>query len=804
MMKMKHKLLKPRWRKVLADLWEGKMRTLLVVSSIAVGVFAIGGIAACYAILSEDLDASYAAIHPANIEMVTTPFKDDFVSSIERIPGVAHAEGRRVLDVRASMDGQSWLTLNLFAAKDAGATQINQLRPVAGGTIPGKHELLVGYEKMFDTGFRTGELLKIQLPDGTVRQMRVAGEVGDQTRAHDPMSAHRGYVTEDTLDWLGQPRDYNRMLVTVSNHGEDEKFIQSVADAVKAKIEKDGGSVYRSSVFKSNDYPMADMALAVMSVLGALGVLVMLLSTSLIVNTLNALFTQHLRQIGVMKLVGARGRQVLIMYLVMILAYSLLALLIAVPLGAWAGYGLAAMMADMFNATLGGFRVVSSAVAIQVVIAVCVPLASGFLPVRSGSKISVHRAISSDRPGDQLNRPGVLSGVNLRGAGLLSRPVLFSLRNTFRRKGRLLLTLFTLTMAGAIFIAVFNVRDSMEAYLDRLMQHFMADVTLTFERPYRTERIDQAAMQVPGVQAVEAWSGASAEILDSQGDLLENLNIVAPPADTKLLQPEMIAGRWLQPGDQRALVISDAIYEIFPYLRPGDTLRLRLTDGRAEDWPVVGIFRFSTMFGDPLAYAEYSYISGLLGTPGQSASYRVITNAHTLEIQQAISLALDHHLRSLDYKVSDVEAGMVTRKQSGQAVTILMIFLLTMALMTALVGSIGLTGTMGMNVLERTREIGVMRAIGAVDLAIMKTVVIEGVFIGLISWVCAWVLSYPISVLMLRIISSAMLSEPIPLTFTLQGVFIWLVVVIVLSAVASVLPARSAARLTIREVLAYE
>ncbi len=63
--------------------------------------------------------------------------------------------------------------------------------------------------------------------------------------------------------------------------------------------------------------------------------------------------------------------------------------------------------------------------------------------------------------------------------------MLLSIRNTFRRKGRLLLTLFTLTMAGAIFIAVFNVRVSMEAYMDRLMQHFMADVTLNFDRPYR-------------------------------------------------------------------------------------------------------------------------------------------------------------------------------------------------------------------------------------------------------------------------------------------------------------------------------
>ncbi len=168
--------------------------------------------------------------------------------------------------------------------------------------------------------------------------------------------------------------------------------------------------------------------------------------------------------------------------------------------------------------------------------------------------------------------------------------------------------------------------------------------------------------------------------------------------------------------------------------------------------------------------------------PGKSSSYRLITNAHSLESQQALSEALDSHMRSLNLQVQNVEAGMVTREQSAQAVNILIVFLLSMALLTAFVGSIGLTGTMGMNVLERTREIGVMRAIGAVDLAIVKSVVIEGVFIGMISWACAWVLSYPISFVMLRIISTAMESDPIALTFTLQGVFMWLGVVVLLSA----------------------
>jgi putative ABC transport system permease protein len=165
---------------------------------------------------------------------------------------------------------------------------------------------------------------------------------------------------------------------------------------------------------------------------------------------------------------------------------------------------------------------------------------------------------------------------------------------------------------------------------------------------------------------------------------------------------------------------------------------------------------------------------------------------------------LDEHLRALGYGVAHIQAGQVAQEENERTIDILIAFLLVLALLTAFVGSIGLAGTMGMSVLERTREIGVMRAIGAVDGKVMQSVLVEGTLIGGISWALAWGLSFPISYWLLTIISKAMFGSPIPLRLTLEGAAIWLAAVLGLSALASVLPARSAARLTIREVLAYE
>jgi putative ABC transport system permease protein len=707
------------------------------------------------------------------------------------------------LTVSVVAAGKPRRNLELVAIKYLAESKINLLEPREGHWIPDENEMLVGFDAMNDPGYRVGDVLLIELPNGAVRSVPLVGIVEDQSAEQNPTELTRGYVTHDSLEWLGQHPYYDRLLVTIKGDSNDEATIQSVAEAIEDKLESSGRQVRRTSTAKSGEHPMRDMVVASLGVFAALGVLVMLLSSSLIFNTLSALLAQNLRQIGVMKLVGARSLQILGMYLAMIFCFGIMALILAVPTGALAGYGLAGFQAHMLNANLQGFRVIPATVVIQFALSLVVPLAAGFVPVNRGSRTTVRRAISNDRPGD---RPTVSAlwhrlGIRLR---WLSRPILLSIRNTFRQKGRLLLTLFTLAVSGALFVAVFNVRVSVQDYMDLMMQHFMADLTLTLEHPYRVSTIERAALSVSGVEHIEGWSGASAEVLDETGDVIDHLQISAPPSGSVLIDPEIGVGRWLLPGDHKAIVVSEAIRNTFPDIKPGDSLRLRISGGQAEDWTVVGMFSFPGFVGDPLAYVPLEFLSGPQLGPSHALSYRLVTSDQSTMGQERIGAAIEEHMRARGFNVSGVQTGAELREMSVQMVGILVTLLLIMALLTAIVGSIGLTGTMGMNVMERTREIGVMRAIGAVDSAIIKSVVVEGGFVGFISWVLAVPLSFPISYLLLAIISTAMRIGRIPLAFTPQGSAVWLAVVLGLTLLASVWPARNAARLTIREVLAYE
>jgi putative ABC transport system permease protein len=795
-------LIRPRWRKVLSDLRENKLRTLLVVASIAIGVFSIGMIAGAYEIISHDMGASYASANPANINLQVDLFDQELLDSIHNLDGVWQAEGRTILPVRAHTPGGEWKNLNLVAINDFHNLHIDLLFPKQGSSTPANKQVILETKVLDNLPVKVGDTLEFQFSDGSVKSMTVAGIVQDQTTAAgDFLAPPMAYITRDTLPWLGLPALYNHLLVTVNGNSNDINHIRQVSSVVSDKVEKSGHQIEHSELFKTNEHPMASTVKAILGILMSLGLLIVFLSTSLIANTLNALLSQHLPHIGVMKLIGARSSQIFGMYIVLILAFGLIALLIAIPAGGQAAFALSELIASKMNFNIQGYRIVPLAFLLQVIVAIIVPLAAGIIPVNNGSRIKVQAAINSNGVTARGNSTGWLERISSQ-MKWLSRPMSISLRNTFRRKRRLALTLLTLTIGGAIFIAVFNVQRSLDDFLAKTGKYFLADVTLNFDRPYRVDEIDEMVMNIPHVQYIEGWSYASAEIINPVGEVVDNLTIMAPPVSSKLIEPILLAGRWLQPGDKTAITISEAIWSDFPGLKPGDQLELKI-NGQKANWTVVGIFRFISR-DQVIAYATYDYVSELLNLPHQSFSFRVLTDQHTLQYQKQMAANIDIYLRDQGYHVSGTEAGLATMQTASNSLAILINFLLIMALLTAVVGSIGLTGTMGMNVMERTREIGVMRAIGATDGQLMKTVMVEGMLIGIISWFLSGIASFPITILLSRIISLAIFNSPSQFTLNPFGFLIWLGLVLLLAAIASVLPARNAARLTIREVLAYE
>ena len=206
----------------------------------------------------------------------------------------------------------------------------------------------------------------------------------------------------------------------------------------------------------------------------------------------------------------------------------------------------------------------------------------------------------------------------------------------------------------------------------------------------------------------------------------------------------------------------------------------------------------------PIAYANQPYFARVIRFVGRSGGVQIVGERHDPAFQSELAKKVKEHFDSRGLRVSSTETIASIRENVEYQFNIIVVFLAIMAILTAIVGGLGLTGTMSINVLERTREIGVMRAVGASDGSVLKIFMVEGVFIGVISWLIGAIFALPIGKLLSDAVGLAFLDAPLSYTFAINGALLWLAVVLILAAMASLLPARSASRLTVREVLAYE
>ena len=791
----------PRWKKILSDLWSNKARTLLVALSIAVGIFAVGSVSGVYFIMREDVPADYQKANPHSGILYTDLFDDDLLVTLRRTEGVKNVEGRSGTSGMVTVLTGEEVPIRFTNIAPLDTMQIDKLVLVEGKKDLADKEIYIEQTAKAPLGVEVGDILPVTLDDGRVRELRVAGFVHDVNGDSYTFSRQAAaYANGETVEWLGGTRLYNQVLFVVSERPNDELHVQEVAKALSEKVTRGGREVYVTVVFRPGEHPAQSILDSVFALLGGMGVLALLLSTFLVINTISSLMGQQIRQIGVMKAVGGTFGQVSTMYLVLIGIFGIIALIIAVPISGAVSYISALGIGQLLNIHMGAFRIPTATLVLEILVGIAVPLFAGLVPVFNGARLTVREAISSYGLANSARGWFDRMLEQVRG---LPRPLLLSLRNTFRRKARLFLTLSTLILGGAMFIAVFNVRDSLYKAIDVTLGYVLTDVNVAFQRSYRTERVNEVVNDIPGVVSFEGWGDVIAQMMSADGETSDQVEIIAPPSRSQLIKPVLTSGRWLVPEDENAVVVGNHFIKLRPDVEVGDEIIIQV-DRKEYPFQVVGIYQMAGTVMMPVLYVNSEYMSTLQSEPGQMYSLRVVTDRHDAARQQEVADALKARFEQEGFAVAQIMTGDSILQQNMITINVLVALLLFMAILIAIVGGLGLMGTMGMNVLERTREIGVMRSIGAVNGAIMQLVIVEGMVIGVISWALGALLSIPIAKGLGFMLGVALLNVPLEYQFSLEGLVIWVFVVLVLSTLACILPARNAVRLTVRDVLAYE
>lgn len=799
--------LAPRWRKVVRDLSGHRFRTLLVVLSIGVGVFAITVVMGGRGILIREFDAVYEASRAATISFQVEAVDEHVLRAVERLDGVRFVEGRRTLAARYekgepadSVSSAGWDTLQIFAVPDfvRGDIELVTLEsfrswpPVAGDLV-----LERSVNQVAD--YAIGDVVTAETPGGKRVRLRVTGIVHD-INAFPAMfvGSSTGYVSMDTLRLLDEPANFNQIRIIAEGsptRAEASRLAASVRDDV---LVPRGVRVLQTNVPEPGSHFLGDIFKAVSLLLLALGVLSLLLSGFLVVTTVQAIMAQQVRQVGIMKAIGGRADQVMWMYLTMVTVYGILAVLVGLPAGAAAGRWFTTYAANLLN-----FRIISYApppyvVILGIAVGLAVPLFAALAPVRLGSRISVVRALNATGMSGTSFGHGLID----RALGLLRglpRPVALSLRNTFLRKGRLALTLTTLTLASAVIMSVMSVQSSILATVDEV-DIWRFDAQMWFAVPQSAEPVERIASRVDGVEAVSTMPEYRSVFTRGDGTESEPIDIIGVEPASEFITPRITQGRWLEESDRGALVLNADVAKSEPELAVGSSAVFNLL-GEDRVFEVVGGVSAGLM--GPVAFAPVDHLDSVTGGTGSVMRLQVHTADGDPAVAARVARVVEQRLEERTVPVAFSQTAADQREQVASQLGILVTFLAIMGVILAAVGVIGLTGTMTINVLESTREIGVMRAIGASHRSIYQIFVTEGVVIALIAWFFGALASYPMSYALLAMLEGAM-GLPLAFEYSWAGVGIWLAAVTGIAVLASMLPAFRASQVSVRDAISYE
>ena len=800
------------WHKLWFDLWHQKSRTFLAILSITAGLFSIGAIFGMVDQLITGMDQAHSLVAPSHINIILRNFiTEDVVESLRSIDGVVDIDPVNQISVRYKVNPEDKWRLGTLVQRPDFQDQTYDLMLLIEGAWPTEGQLAIERLSSQYFGPAIGDSVILQI-QGEEEVLAIEGLVRHPF-VQPPLFGGQAHFFTDAegLAAFGIPEGYfGQLLVQVEPYSLEKS--QEVAGEIRSQLANQGYGVI-VNLFQDPDEHWGRMFVeGINLILQIMAVVSLLMSMVLVFNTFTALITQQTDQIGVIKAIGGRRKTIIRLYLTSVLIYGVVALLLALPTSAVFAFYMSRWFLNLFYIDYNTFQVSQQAIIVQVISAIAIPLLAVLWPVLKGTAITVREALSTYGLGGDFSY-SLLDRV-VEKFGRLFLPTLYaaSLGNLFRRKGRLFMTLLALTMAGVMFLVVMALIASTNLTLDNEMNRQGYDVRIGFTSDQDTNEVLELTQTITGVVEAEMWYSRNATILRAGERLQDSAGLGAQllgiPAGTEMYTPIITSGRWLETEDdaEQVIVISQETADR-NNLAVGDRVFLDLGELGSAEWEIIGLYRVIYGGGfviEPI-YAPLQAVAQATGQTGRATQVLITGDIENIEQETEFAERLKTAYEEQDWDIDfyTTTARLEQRVYADNQFNSIISMLLSLAMLTGMVGGIGLAGSLGISVYERTREIGVLRSIGARSKDIMRLFVMEGVLQGLISFLIASPLAFILAQPLARALGRTMLEVDLDFAFNFSAVAIWLAVVLVISVVASMAPSRRATRISVHEVLSY-
>jgi putative ABC transport system permease protein len=792
-------------KKILSDVFDNLGRTIQVVLIIAIGSVAVGSIMGSLELIQADIVTNWTQTSPASVGLSLGDggINQELVDTMSKFREVDQLEAQFMTGIKwRRKPNDPWEPAVLRAREDYSDMRLYTLSLDEGNWPRNK---IFTANRGYD--LTAGDRVYVEIND---RERLV--EIGGVTwNINAPPPNFGGapdfFTTKEHFADLTGLDGFGYVTASVPGEYSEDKAIDA-ATRLEDRIDGEGvevfpGTVDDTKIVFPGKHPAQEPINGVFFILQAMAFAALILGLFLVFNTITAIISQQIPQIGVLKAIGATTGQILLLYYTVVLIYGLLAIIISIPLGALGAQGLRVFLIEFMGMNVGPFTVSLRAALIQIAICLAAPLLIATIPIFKGAGITVREAISSYG----LTGGGGLLDRLMAKIAFIPRMTSMAVSNTFRNKMRVVLTQITLVGAGMLFIAVLSAQASIRFNFGPvLFDTLRTNILLAFEDVERFRAIETLTQQSdPAISETEMWADASGEMRPAgQPEAFDDrtVRVTGMPIPSNIYNPTVKKGRWLEPDDTFAIAIHQKeAAEIG--VDVGDWVTFDIPLKRETDWLVVGLLndpiddRRIVVPRDALLLANRQV--------GRGNDLFVTTVGSNPQKDIAIATNLRRQFTAQGYELTASNADTL-QELSDDVISqfnIIVILLLIMAFIIATVGGLALSGVLAINVLERRVEIGILRSIGASNSAIGTLFITEGVILGWLSWLIAVPLSIPFSQGLTTAVGLAVDTE-LAFEYSVISVWIWLAIITVLGIAASWFPSRSAIRVSVRESLSYE
>ncbi len=776
--------------KTLRDLRHRSLRSFLTLLGIAIGVAGVVAISYTARNLAAAQGSVYAAASQADISVGTGDLSPTIRNVLERLPNVALVEPRVYTFTRAAinLDATRWVDLRLIGVNDFGQMQINQVE-LLEGRFPGAGEIAL------DASARS--LLNIRLGDTIWTRARAADRPAARqlvgfTRTPATLDAAilnqaTGYAPiADTRKAAGLVGD-NRLLIRLEAPDE--------ANATAGRISRIlGGRGVPISFITIRDPENAEgrrelaTVLMLLTAFSALGVI---LSGFLVGNTVAAIMAEEMRQVGIMKSLGAGRIRLIRAYLLPATILGSGGVIVGLLIGIIGGDALGSFLAGLLGLRLPPTNLDPREPLLALGVGLGVPIVAAVVPAWRGAGTPVSALVRSYGVATAGGRQ--LLDRLLRPVGRVSALALMALRAGGRRPARTAVTVLVIAISAAAFLATQTLDASVRGTVDALYGVYSADAYLSVGSATTVRYADDLG-RLPDVERAEAWARTGGFV----GPL--GVDVWGVPADTALYRYRLVAGRWYS-GQPREVVVTANLARTLD-LVPDQLIEVDIGAER-RPFTIVGVIDDeSTYLGSTASGKLFMTVADV----SRMTHYGNGANLFAIALKVHDPVAVDAALTRIEYATRGLStsayAAYSDKASTLQAVRILDLLLRAMVTIIGLVGAAGIANTLILNVTERRREIGIMRAIGAGNSHILRLLLTEGLALGLLGLALGGVLGVILAHALVDLTGASLFRLDFRLPFTTVAATAALA--LGLALLASMGPGLLAARLRPIEALRYE